>query len=216
VLVQEAAQGHPDELGAGQAEHDADRLVGVGRHALGVELQHALGNGLQHPAVALLAGAQPFRGAGRRQRQRQLTRDVPGQLHLGLGVDRAGGRADQDQIPGVRVVHDHRAQHGGVHLGPVAARVHVRLVPRPGQLAERLLVLAGQHHGPAAGGQPGGELVVGQLAVPVEQPGVRPGQLVVGVVERDRVVPAVVAQQLHPGTVTEHVRGGLSRGRTDR
>jgi hypothetical protein len=209
VVVQEAAQGHPDQLGAGQAEDDADRLVRVRGHALGVELQHALRDGLQHPAVALLAGSQALDGPGRGQRQRQLTGDVAGQLDLGLGVDRAGRRPDQDQIPRVRVVHDHRAQHGGVHRGLLTALVHVGLVPRPGQLVERFGVLAGQHHGPAAGGQPGGEVVVGQLTVAVEQPRVRPAQLLVRVVERDRVVPAVVAQQLDPGAVAEHVRGAL-------
>ena len=52
----------------------------------------------------------------------------------------------------------------------------------------------------------------GQLAGPVQQPGERGGLLVVGVVEGDLVVPAVVAQQLHAGAVADHVGGGAGGG----
>ncbi len=105
----------PTSCCAGQPEDDADRLVRVRGHALRVELQHALRDGLQDPAVASPRWPAAAPGPG--------PRTAPGHSSPAMsrasstsavGVEGAGPRPGQDQIAGVGVVDDHRAQHGGV------------------------------------------------------------------------------------------------------
>ena len=150
----------PDQLGAGQAEDDADRLVGVRGHAVGVELQHALGDRLQDPPVPLLAGPQPFHApAPWNSARRQLAGDVAGQLDLGVGV--GGCRASPGSAAGTRRTCCRRSPGTARRVTAAdAARVDVRRCRGSGR-SRAARRRPGQHDRAAAGGQRGGEVVVG-------------------------------------------------------